>query len=135
MTIKIKSLLIATAVIELPTGAALLVVPSFISELLLGEALGSAASIVVGRVAGAALIAIGLICWRESADIRAGSLAGLLAGLLVYNGAVALILLHGAVLKGIYGVLLWPVVVAHVVFALWCAVQLRHSSAGVRPNR
>ena len=134
MTMKIKSLLIATAIIELPTGAALLVVPSFISELLLGEALGSAASIVVGRVAGAALIAIGLICWRESADIRAGSLAGLLAGLLVYNGAVALILVHGAVFKGIYGVLLWPVVVAHVAFALWCAVQLRHSSAGSRPT-
>ena len=129
MTMKIKSLLIATAVIELPTGAALLVVPSFISELLLGEALGSAASIVVGRVAGAALIAIGLICWLQSADIRAGSVAGLLAGLLVYNGAVALILVHGAVFKGIYGVLLWPVVVAHVAFALWCALQLRYSSA------
>jgi nitrate reductase gamma subunit len=135
MTMKAKSLLVATAVIELPTGAGLLVAPSFLAELLLGEALVSAASMVVGRVAGAALVAIGLICWLERAGDRPGSLAGLLAGLLVYHCAVALALVHGALFKGLSGVLLWPVVAVHIVFALWCAVQLRHSSAGVKPTR
>jgi hypothetical protein len=85
---KTRSLLIATAVIELTTGIALLVTPSLTVELLLGEALGSAASIVVGRLAGAALIAIGLSCWLERETNRGGSQTGLLVGLLTYNGAV-----------------------------------------------
>jgi len=126
---KTRYLLVATAIAELATGAALLVVPSFVAQMLLGEALGSAASALVGRVAGAALIAIGLICWRESADNRAGSSTGLLAGLLVYNGVVALLLVHGAAFTGIHGVLLWPVVVLHIVFAAWCVVRLAHASA------
>ena len=117
-------LLVATALVEFATGVALLVAPSFVVELLLGEALGSAASVLVARVAGAALAAIGLTCWLE----RDGSSAGLLAGLLAYNGAVALLLMHGAVFNGVHGLLLWPVAAAHIVFALWCTVRLRHSS-------
>ena len=58
-----KSLLIVTALIEAGTGIALLVAPSVIVELLLGAGLSSPQSLVVGRVAGAALIAIGVACW------------------------------------------------------------------------
>jgi hypothetical protein len=60
-----KWLLTATAAIEPATGGALLTAPSFPVGLLLGEALGSAASIVVDRVARAALIASAVICWLE----------------------------------------------------------------------
>ena len=130
---KTRYLLIATAIAELATGAALLVAPSFVAQLLLGEALGSAASMLVGRVAGAALMAIGLISWRESADDRAGSSAGILAGLLVYNGVVAVLLVHGAVFTGIRGVLLWPVAILHIVFAVWCVVAASAIGKVLRP--
>jgi hypothetical protein len=126
---KTKTLLVATAVVELAAGAALLIVPSFAARLLLGEALGTAVSMLVGRVAGAALTAIGVACWLESAGNRAGSPSGLLAGLLVYNCAVPLLLVHGAVFNGIHGILLWPAVVLHIVLALWCIVLLRRQSA------
>lgn len=122
---KTKLLLMAAAVAEFGTGLVLLVAPSFLTGLLLGEALGPAVATVVGRVAGAALIAIGLACWLESGGKRAGLPTGLLAGLLLYNTIVAFLLVHAAVFDGIHGVLLWPVVVVHIVFAIWCAVQFR----------
>jgi len=130
---KTKPLLIAAAAAELGTGLGLLVAPSFVSQLLLGEALGQAVSMLVGRVAGAALIAIGLACWLESTGNRAGSPRGLLTALLVYNAIVALLLAHGAVFNGIHGVLLWPVVAVHVVFAIWCAVRLSPERGGSTP--
>ena len=131
---KTTPLLLATAAIELSTGVTLLLAPSFLAELLLGETLGSTASMLVGRIAGAALIAIGLICLHDGTSNRTGSSAGLLGGLLVYNGTVSLLLAHGAVFAGLHGVLLWPVVLLHTAFLLWCVVPLRDSSSQGNPT-
>ena len=57
-----KKVLILAAVVEVATGLALLVVPSFVSRLLLGEAL-SGVAIPVARVTGIALIGLGIACW------------------------------------------------------------------------
>jgi hypothetical protein len=57
-----KRALIVAAVAEAATGLALLVVPSLVGQLLLGEELTGIA-IPVGRVAGIALIALGIACW------------------------------------------------------------------------
>ena len=57
-----KKVLILAAVVEVATGLALLVVPSFVSRLLLGEEL-SGVAIPVARVTGIALIGLGLSCW------------------------------------------------------------------------
>ena len=53
--------LILAAVGEIATGAALLVVPSLVGWLLLGEELTGVA-VPVARVAGIALIALGVAC-------------------------------------------------------------------------
>ncbi|MDR7133208.1 multisubunit Na+/H+ antiporter MnhG subunit [Lysobacter niastensis] len=139
---KTKALLIAAAAAELGTGLGLLVVPSFLSQLLLGEGLGSTVSALVGRVAGAALVSIGLACCFESAGRRAGSPKGLLVALLLYNAIVALLLTHGALYRGVHGLLLWPVVVVHVAFAIWCTASIRSEGGAawlheslVRPRR
>jgi len=71
------------------TGLALLVVPSPTVALLLGEGAISLKTLVVGRVAGAALLSIGVTCWFSRQAERGGAL-GLLAGLLIYNLAVPL---------------------------------------------
>ena len=59
----IKSLLIITAVFEVLTGLALLASPSRAGVSLTGSPIDSAAGVIVARVAGAALLAIGVACW------------------------------------------------------------------------
>ena len=58
-----KSLLSITGVLEAATGLGLLVTPSVIVELLLGAAPGAPAGVTVSRVAGVALLALGVACW------------------------------------------------------------------------
>src|SRR6185369_900867 len=57
-----KSALTFAAIGEASTGLALLIVPSFVGQLLLGEQLTGVA-VPVARVAGIALIALGIACW------------------------------------------------------------------------
>ena len=96
-----------SAVGEIATGLALLVVPSLVGQLLLGEGLAGVA-IPVARVVGIALIALGIACWPGSP----------LVGMLIYSAAVALYLAYLGVAGGSAGVLLWPAVALHVVLAI-----------------
>jgi hypothetical protein len=64
-----KKVLNFAAVAEAATGLALLIVPSLVGQLLLGEGLTGVA-IPVARVAGIALIALGIACWPGPAPSR-----------------------------------------------------------------
>ena len=57
-----KNVLIFAAVAEAATGLALLIVPSLVGQLLLGEEITGVA-VPVARVAGIALIGLGVACW------------------------------------------------------------------------
>jgi hypothetical protein len=57
-----KRVLIFASVSEAATGLALLIIPSLVGQLLLGDELTGVA-IPVARVAGIALIALGVACW------------------------------------------------------------------------
>ncbi|MEI2302005.1 hypothetical protein [Ensifer sp. MJa1] len=92
---------------EIATGLALVILPSFVGQVLLGEAL-SGAAIPTARVAGIALIALGVACWRNS---------GLL-GMLIYSVAVAVYLALFGLTAGSAGVLLWPAVVVHALLSV-----------------
>ena len=87
----IRLFLIVAAAVEIATGIALLSVPSPTTMLLLGVGLDSPAAIVVGRVAGAAQLAIGLSCGMESSSRRSDPRPGLIPGLLVYNTLVPIV--------------------------------------------
>jgi hypothetical protein len=118
-----KSLLIVSALLELGAGAALLVVPSLTAELLLGEGLTSPQGPVVARVAGAALASIGAACWfGRNGERRAHSVQ--VAGMLIYNVAVATVLLQGRFASGLEGIGLWPAIFLHTALAVWCAANL-----------
>ena len=99
-----KWALILAAVGEAVTGVALLVVPSLVGRLLLGEELGGVA-LPVARVAGIALIGLGIACWPGPPRV----------GMLTYSGAVTLYLAYVGFAGGFAGVLLWPAVVLHAI--------------------
>jgi len=99
-----KRTLFLTAILEAATGLALLVVPSLVGQLLLGEELTGIA-IPVARVAGIALIALGIACWPGPP----------LVGMLTYGTLVTLYLAYLGVGGGLAGILLWPAVVLHAI--------------------
>jgi hypothetical protein len=96
----VKNLLTLTAVIEMGAGLALVVWPSLSVMLLLGSSLDTYAALTVGRVAGAALLALGVACWLARRDWPSRAATGLV------------------------GVALWPAVVLHAAMAVWCIVRL-----------
>jgi hypothetical protein len=70
-----RSLIFAT-IVEIATGLALLIIPSLVAELLLGQELGGVA-IPVAQVAGIALVGLGIACWpwsfaRRHVDLQRG---------------------------------------------------------------
>lgn len=99
-----KCVLIFAAVGEAVTGAALLVVPSLVGQLLLGTELTGIA-VPVARVAGIALIGLGLACWPGPPRV----------GMWVYSAAVTLYLAYFGFTGGSAGILLWPAVVLHTI--------------------
>jgi hypothetical protein len=113
-------LLALTALVEAVTGLALLVVPALVVKLLLGAEI-SGAAIPLGRVAGMALLALGIACWRAGGDTKSRAGKGLVVAMLVYNVGVAAILAVAGINSSPVGVALWPAVILHVVMAVWCA--------------
>jgi len=99
-----RRVLVFAAVGEAATGLALLIVPSLVGLLLLGEELTGVA-IPVARVAGIALIALGVACWPGTP----------LVGMLIYSAVVTLYLAYVGVAGGLTGILLWPAVGLHVI--------------------
>ena len=126
-----KRLLTLTAIIEAVTGLALMVVPSVVVRLLLGSELDTSATVTLGRVAGAALLALGVACWLARADTQSRAARGLVAAMLFYNFAVAALLAFAHIGLGLHGVALWPAVVLHAVMAVWCIACLRRSPQNV----
>jgi hypothetical protein len=118
-------LLIVTAFGEAGTGLLLLVLPSVPLALLLGIDRASPETIVVSRVAGAALLAIGVACWLGRFDTQGAAQLGLLTGVLIYDMVVAVILAYTGLFLSLVGVVLWPGVVLHAALAVWCAVCLQ----------
>jgi hypothetical protein len=79
----------------------------------------------VARIAGAALLAIGLACWLARDDGRSRSALGLIAALLLYNVAATIVLIHAGLGLKLSGIALWPAVVAHIALAIWCITTIR----------
>ncbi|HMG04971.1 MAG TPA: hypothetical protein VK581_05885 [Chthoniobacterales bacterium] len=115
-----KRLLAITAAIEAGTGLGLLVVPSVIAQVLLGGTLDSPAAATVARVAGAALLALGVVCWLARADGGA-----VIVAMLFYNVAAVAILVHAAVGLALSGIGLWPAIGLHTALAGWCSAVLK----------
>jgi len=110
-----KKVLNFAAFAEAATGLALLIAPSLVGRLLLGEELTGIAIPVAG-VAGIALIALGVTCWPGPP----------LVGMLIYSAVVTLYLSYVGLAGGLTGIFLWPAVALHAILSvllgrLWLA--------------
>ncbi len=103
---------------EAATGAALLLVPSLVGQLLLGAELTGIA-VTVARVAGIALIGLGVACWPGPP----------LLGMLIYGAAVTLYLAYVGLAGGVTGILLWPAVVLHAILTAFLTRALMSDKA------
>jgi len=82
---------------------------------LLGEELTGVA-VPVARVAGIALVALGIACWPGSP----------LVGMVTYSAVVALYLSYLGFVGSLAGVFLWPAVVLHVILTallIWASAR------------
>jgi hypothetical protein len=124
----VRNLLVATAFAETGVGLALLLSPPLVAGLLLGVSLEAPAALVVARIAGAALVSLGIACWlaRHDGPSRAGR--GLVAAMLLYNCTAGAVLANAGASTTLVGGLMWPAVALHAVLAVWCIVSLRRES-------
>ena len=120
-----RKLLIVTALAETGVGVMLLLSPPLVARLLLGVSLDAPAALIVGRIAGAALLALGCACWLARDDGPSRARRGLLAAMLLYNGVAVAVLANAGAGVRFVGVLMWPAVARHAVLAVWCIACLR----------
>ena len=119
-------LLKLTAIIEAATGLGLIAVPTIVVRLLL-DAEMSGATIPLGRVAGVALLALGVACWLARGDTQSRATRGLVVAMLVYNIAATAVLALAGIGLGLHGVVLWPAVILHAAMGGWCVACLRRT--------
>jgi hypothetical protein len=115
-----KLLLLTTAFVEAATGLCLLILPAVVFWFLLGLEQATAEALLVGRIAGASLLAIGVASWIARADTFTPAQHGLLTGILIYDMAASILLAFAGAVSKMIGVLLWPAVALHAILAIWC---------------
>ncbi len=111
----LSNILMFAAIAEIGTGIALLVEPRIVIRLLVAgnEPLQA---MPLGRVAGIAILALGVACWPTRQRAEGGSPA--FWSMLIYSALIALYLAYLFTIEHLGGVLLWPAVALHVVVAL-----------------
>ena len=124
-----KKLLVTSAVIEVGAGAGLLCCPSAVVALLLGSPLDTAAGFTLARVAGAALLALGVACALARHDEQGSGGRSLVAGMAVYNLGAVIVFGMAAAQKQAVGIGLWPALGLHAAMAVWCLASLGRKSA------
>jgi hypothetical protein len=118
----VRLFFIVTAVLEGGAGACLLILPEISLAILLGLPRPALETVLVTRIAGVALLALGVACAPARKEKPGMPPPGLLLAMLLYNGSVAALLAYGGWALDMAGVLLWPAVVLHGIMAVWNAV-------------
>jgi hypothetical protein len=118
-----KKVLALAAAGEAGLGLVLLVYPPIVVRLLLDAEIDGAGT-AVSRVAGIALIALGIACWPGTP----------LTGMSIYSAGVTLYLAYVGFAGGLTGILLWPAVVLHVILTVLLARAATREKAANKGN-
>jgi hypothetical protein len=119
-----KLLLIIAAVIEAVVGLTLLLIPTVTVSMLLGAPVDTPSGVVAARIAGAALVALAIACWRAINGEHGSSATAIVEAMLFYNFAAAMVLVYAGVRLELRSALLWPAIVLHLVLGAWCVLTL-----------
>jgi hypothetical protein len=116
-----RKLLALAALGEAATGLALLVYPVIVIRLLFGAEI-TGAGVILSRITGISLIALGLACWPDS--YAGSSTPNSLLGMLCYSLLATLYLAYLGIDGEWVGSLLWPAVAIHAILAGFLASLL-----------
>jgi hypothetical protein len=86
-------ILTAGAVLEIPTGLALLLAPTLVAEILLRAPLDGT-GLAIARIAGGGLLAVGLSCWSARRTPTTAAGLGVCRGFLAYNVVACAVLIR-----------------------------------------
>lgn len=115
MTAKLLRL---ACVLEILTALALVIAPSAVAWLILGDRV-SGTGLALGRIAGVALLSLGVACYPRS--LTSGNLNQAVLGMLTYNALITIYLIYLGISGGATGLALWPVVAIHAALAIFFA--------------
>lgn len=121
---QMKILLIISALLEAATGFAFLIMPSVVVSLLIGVPLDTPAGLVAGRIAGAALVALGIACWQLRSGERGSAATGVVEAMMFYNFAAVAVLVYAGIRLELRSQLLWPAIILHLALGGWCLLSL-----------
>jgi hypothetical protein len=119
-----KSLFAVAGAVETLGGLTFVLAPSLQAELLFGASLDGPAEVMMARVLGVAMMALGLAFWQGRTEPQAPTAHGLAVVVLVYNTAVAVFAASG-IGSHVSAVGVWPATGLHAALAAWCAWRLR----------
>ena len=107
-----NTILALSAAAEAGTGLLLLAWPPIVVRLLFGVELTGAA-VIMSRIAGIALIGLGVSCWPRNSSLQS------INGMLTYSTLAMMYLIYIGVRGEAVGVLLWPAVVVHAILVVF----------------
>ncbi len=120
-----ERLFVVTGLIEAGAGVGLLCCPSATVLLLAGTPLDAVVALLVARVGGAGLLALGVANWLARHDERSRAARGLVSAMVFYNLAAVVVLGTAGIQLPSAGVALWLATALHAVMAAWCVSTLR----------
>jgi hypothetical protein len=112
-----KLLLMTIALVEGVTGLALVIVPSVLVSILFDTSpLTGPGAILLGRLAGAALMTIAIACWLSRSETQSSPMFKAMLG---YNVFAIILLVYAAIFEKLSGPGLWPAVIVHSGLLAW----------------
>ncbi|HSF10673.1 MAG TPA: hypothetical protein VLA60_14785 [Nitrospirales bacterium] len=121
----LRSLFILTAILEAGAGLALTLSQSASTVVLVGGSLDTDGGLIAARIAGAALVSLGVACWFARNDGQSDAAKGLVSAMLLYNVGAGGVFLYAGMGLGLTGIRLWPAALLHTGLASWCLGCLR----------
>lgn len=119
-----RKFLFVTAVLETFAGLVLLMKPSFFAILCFREFIDQSSGLLVARVAGIAIISLGVACWFARDDGHSPAASSVAIGMSIYNIGVAGIFAYAGMVLRMHGMALWPATALHFVMFVWCVLTV-----------